>query len=96
MISTAPGGRIAFQFHARDVNLVMGPATRGTPSPTASSSTAARSGTRTGPTCPPDGSGIAGQQRTYQLIRQPGPITERRFEIVFAEAGIEAYCFTFG
>ena len=44
----------------------------------------------------PDGSGTAGQQRTYQLIRQPGSITERRFEIVFAEAGIEAYCFTFG
>ncbi|HEY7968683.1 MAG TPA: hypothetical protein VID95_01735, partial [Candidatus Limnocylindrales bacterium] len=44
----------------------------------------------------PDGSGTAVQQRTYQLIRQPGPIAERRFEIVFAEAGIEAYCFTFG
>ena len=27
---TKPNGRIAFRFHARDVNLVMGPATRGT------------------------------------------------------------------
>ena len=28
-VSNEPGGRIAFRFHARDVNLVMGPATRG-------------------------------------------------------------------
>ena len=28
-VSNEPGGRIAFRFHARDVNLVMGPASRG-------------------------------------------------------------------
>ena len=43
-----------------------------------------------------DGSGIVDDQRTYQLIRQPGPIAERRFEIEFLDAGVEAYCFTFG
>ena len=32
-VANAPGARIAFQFHARDVNLVMGPATRGTSIP---------------------------------------------------------------
>src|SRR5262249_3349231 len=32
-ISNAVGGRIAFQFHARDVNLVMGPAGSGTSIP---------------------------------------------------------------
>src|SRR5262245_11297335 len=30
-ISNGPGARIAFQFQARDVNLVMGPSTRGSP-----------------------------------------------------------------
>ena len=35
-------------------------------------------------------------QRTYQLIRQSGPIAERLFEIEFLDAGVEAYCFTFG
>ena len=35
-------------------------------------------------------------QRTYQLIRQPGPIEDRVFEIEFLHAGVEAYCFTFG
>ena len=35
-------------------------------------------------------------QRTYQLIRQTGPIAARRFEIEFLDAGVEEYCFTFG
>ena len=43
-----------------------------------------------------DGSGVLADQRTYQLIRQTGPIVERRFEIEFLDAGAEAYCFTFG
>jgi hypothetical protein len=30
------------------------------------------------------------------LIRQPGPIRDRRFEIEFLDAGVEAFCFTFG
>ena len=36
------------------------------------------------------------EQRTYQLIRQPGPITERTFEIEFLDPGVELFCFTFG
>jgi hypothetical protein len=32
----------------------------------------------------------------YQLIRQPKPITDRQFEIEFLDAGVEAFCFTFG
>ena len=34
--------------------------------------------------------------RLYQLVRQPGPITEREFEIEFLGPGVEALCFTFG
>jgi hypothetical protein len=36
------------------------------------------------------------QQRLYQLIREPGSITDRTFEIVFLETGVEGYVFTFG
>jgi hypothetical protein len=43
-----------------------------------------------------DGNGTLAQQRVYQLIRQPGPITERTFEITFLNPGAQAYCFTFG
>jgi Thioredoxin like C-terminal domain len=36
------------------------------------------------------------EQRLYQLIRQPGPIADRLFEIEFLDSGVEACAFTFG
>jgi Thioredoxin like C-terminal domain len=39
---------------------------------------------------------MVNDQRTYQPIRQAGPIGDRLFEVGFQEAGIEAYCLTFG
>jgi hypothetical protein len=41
------------------------------------------------------GTGTVSGQRLYQLIRQPGPITDRKFTIEFLEPGVEAYAFTF-
>ena len=43
-----------------------------------------------------DGNSTVTYQRVYQLIRQPGPITGRTFEITFLDPGAQAYCFTFG
>jgi thioredoxin family protein len=43
-----------------------------------------------------DGNGLLEAGRMYQLIRQPGVIRDRTLEITFAEAGAEAYVFTFG
>jgi thiol-disulfide isomerase/thioredoxin len=91
-----PGGRVAFQFHARDVNLVMGPAPEGEPVPFRvfldGETVDGAAGTDVGA----DGHGTVTGQRCYQLIRQGGPIAERRFEIEFLDAGAEVYCFTFG
>ena len=42
------------------------------------------------------GHGEVRQQRLYQLVRQRGAITDRTFEIVFADPGVQAYVFTFG
>jgi hypothetical protein len=42
------------------------------------------------------GNGTVTEQRLHQLIRQPGQIADRRFEIVFLDAGVEAFAFTFG
>jgi hypothetical protein len=42
------------------------------------------------------GNGTVSEQRLYQLIRQPGPIGDRLFEIEFLDSGAEAFCFTFG
>ena len=43
-----------------------------------------------------EGSGTVTEQRLYQLIRQPGPIADRQFEIEFLDPGVEAFAFTFG
>ena len=42
------------------------------------------------------GEGTLDEPRMYQLIRQPGAVAERLFEITFAGAGVRAYVFTFG
>jgi hypothetical protein len=43
-----------------------------------------------------NGAGTLSDQRLHQLIRQPGVITDRTFEIEFLAAGVQAYAFTFG
>jgi hypothetical protein len=43
-----------------------------------------------------EGRGTLVQPRLYQLVREPGSITDRTFEVAFLEAGVEAYVFTFG
>jgi hypothetical protein len=43
-----------------------------------------------------EGTGTVGEQRLYQLIRQPKPIEDRQVEIEFLDAGVEAFAFTFG
>jgi thiol-disulfide isomerase/thioredoxin len=91
-----PAGRIAFQFEARDVNLVMGPTSKGAQIPFRVFLDGAEPRDAVGTDVQSDGSGTLNDQRTYQLIRQPGLIEERRFEIEFLEPGAEAYCFTFG
>ena len=95
-VANEPGGRVAFQFHARDLNLVMGPASRGASISFRVFLDGQLADGAYGFDVNPDGRGIVGDQRTYQLIRQAGPIVSRRFEIEFGDAGVEVYCFTFG
>jgi hypothetical protein len=90
------GGRIAFQFHARDVNLVMGPASKNASIPFRVYLDGLVAEGAIGTDVEPDGRGIVSDQRTYQLIRQTGQFRERRIEIEFLDPGVEAYCFTFG
>jgi thiol-disulfide isomerase/thioredoxin len=91
-----PGGRVAFQFHARDLNLVMGPASSGASIPFRVFLDGEVADRAHGSDVESDGRGIVREQRTYQLIRQTEPIADRLFEIEFLDAGVEAYCFTFG
>ncbi|MEV5117263.1 cytochrome c biogenesis protein DipZ [Stenotrophomonas indicatrix] len=91
------GGRIAFQFHARDLHLVLAPGEEGKPVrfrvlldgkplPAADA----------GADVAADGTGTVNEHRLYQLIRQRGTIGPHRFEIEFLDAGVQAYAFTFG
>ena len=89
-------GRISFRFHARDVHLVMGPPERGTSVPFRVLVDGERPGTAHGLDVDEDGHGAVTQQRLHQLIRQPGAIDDRTFEITFLAPGVEAYAFTFG
>jgi hypothetical protein len=91
----AANGQITCRFHARDLNLVMGPPEPGTLSDTASSSTDSHPATHE-TDIDHDGHGTLTQQWVYQLIRQPGPITDQTFQITFPEPGAHACCFTFG
>ena len=89
-------GRIAYGFHARDLHLVMGPPARGTSVRFRVLLDGQPPGAAHGFDVDDGGNGTATDQRLYQLIRQPEPIADRRFEIEFFDSGVEAYAFTFG
>jgi thiol-disulfide isomerase/thioredoxin len=89
-------GRVAFRFHARDVHLVMGPPARDTSVPFIVLVDGEPPGAAHGLDVDEGGHGTLSQQRLHQLIREPGSITDRTFEIAFLAPGAEAYCFTFG
>ena len=95
-VSNKPGARIAFRFHARDVNLVMGPAPTAGPIPFRVFLDAQPARDAHGTDVDGEGRGDLSEQRTYQLIRQVGRIMDRTFEIEFLAPRAEAYCFTFG
>ncbi len=89
-------GRIEYRFHARDLHLVMGPAARGTSVRFRVLIDGRPPGEASGSDVDDQGNGTVTQQRLYQLIRQPGHIADRQFEIEFLDAGVEAFVFTFG
>jgi hypothetical protein len=91
-----PNGRIEFSFHSRDVHLVMGPRDRGTSVPFRVTIDGEPLRDAAGSDVDPEGSGILAQQRMHQLVRQGGPIVDRRFAIEFLDRGAECFAFTFG
>ena len=91
-----PDGRLAFRFHARDVNLVMGPPAGGTSVPFRVLVDGEPPGDSHGLDVDEGGNGTLDRPRLHQLIRERGSITDRTFEIAFLAPGAEVYCFTFG
>jgi thiol-disulfide isomerase/thioredoxin len=91
-----PNGRIAYRFHARDLNLVMAPRARGGPVRFRVLIDGNPPGPAHGIDVDEQGNGTVAEPRMYQLIRQSGPVADRRFEIEFLDPGVEVFVFTFG
>jgi hypothetical protein len=94
--SNQASGKVAFRFHARDVHVVMGPATRGSSLRYRVTIDGQAPGAAHGVDVDEKGFGSLDQPRMYQLIRQSGSIADRRVEIEFLDAGAQLFCFTFG
>ena len=97
IVSGSHNARIAYQFHSRDLHIVMGPGP-------AIQGSAVRFQIFIDGEAPRDshgldvdreGFGSVDEPRMYQIVRQAQPVGERRFEISFIDAGVQAYSFTF-
>jgi hypothetical protein len=95
-VLNSPPGRIACRFHARDLHLVMGPSSRDRQVRFRISIDDQPPGAARGDDVDANGNGTVVEQRLYQLIRQQSPIGDRRFEVEFLDAHVEAFAFTFG
>lgn len=89
------GARIAFRFHARDLHLVMASAS-GRPVRFRVTIDGRAPRAAAGVDVDAAGNGVVREERLYQLVRQPGEIGERLFEIEFLDPGVQAFAFTFG
>jgi hypothetical protein len=90
------GGSVVFRFHARDVNLILGPAKPGASVRFRIRIDGKAPGTSHGIDVDDQGNGVVTEQRMYQLIRQPGPIADREISIEFLDPEVEVFDFTFG
>jgi len=94
--SNQPNARVVYRFHGRDLHLVAGPAVPGTSVRFRALIDGNVPGSAHGVDVDEQGSGRLVEHRMYQLIRQPGQIVDRQFEIEFLDSSAEAFSFTFG
>jgi thiol-disulfide isomerase/thioredoxin len=90
------GGRVAYRFHARDLNLVMGAGARGSTVRFRVLIDGTPPGAAHGVDVDEEGYGTVAEPRMYQLIRQPSPIVDHQFEIEFQAPEVQVFDFTFG
>ena len=96
IVLNKPEGRIVYQFHARDLHLVMGPARAGATIRFRVLIDGRPPGESHGLDTDDQGIGTISEQRLYQLVRQTSPVGEHQFEIEFLEPGAEAFSVMFG
>lgn len=96
VVLTGASGRIAYRFHARDLHLVLGPATDGKPVRFKVLVDGMPPLGDHGSDIDAHGDGRIDTQRLFQLVRQAATGRERLFEIQLLDPGAQAYVFTFG
>jgi cytochrome c biogenesis protein CcdA/thiol-disulfide isomerase/thioredoxin len=89
-------GSIVYRFHARDLHLVLGPATEGGKIRYRVTIDGKPPGDAHGTDTDAGGNGEVTTQRLYQLVRASGTVADHTFEIHFLDPGVQAYAFTFG
>jgi hypothetical protein len=95
-ILNAADGRIACRFHARDLHLVMGAAAPGASVRFHVRIDGQPPGAARGDDVDEQGNGTVTEPRLHQLIRQPGRVRDRTFDVTFLDPGVQVYAFTFG
>jgi hypothetical protein len=96
VVLNEPNGSIAYRFHAHDVNLIMSPPAKGQSVRFKVRIDGKPPGASHGEDTDAQGNGTLDGQRCYQLVREQDRITDRTFEIEFADRGVETFDFTFG
>ncbi|HXC24927.1 MAG TPA: thioredoxin family protein, partial [Gemmatimonadaceae bacterium] len=94
--NTAGHATITFRFHARDLHLVLGPATNGKRVKFHVTIDGHAPGADAGVDVDANGNGVVTDHRLYQLVRQHGAVGDRTFTVTFEMPGVRAYAFTFG
>ena len=93
-VCNGAGARIAYRFHARDLHLVMSPASG--PVRFRALLDGRPLASDRGVDADERGAGIVDEPRLYQLVRQRDGVVGHTFEIEFLDSGVQAYVFTFG
>ncbi|HWV73949.1 MAG TPA: redoxin domain-containing protein [Pseudosphingobacterium sp.] len=96
VLLTGKQGKLIYRFHARDLNLIIGPGEKRNPIKFRVTIDGAIPGASHGMDIDEYGNGTITYPRMYQLIRQQGLINDHNFQIEFLTPKVEVYDFTFG
>ena len=95
--AVSAGNKIVMLFHARDLNMVLGPSMAGRTIRFRVTLNGKPPGPDHGVDVDEGGNGVVTGQRLYQLIRQRAVgDKDTLFQIEFIDPGVQAYSFTFG
>ncbi|WP_454715514.1 redoxin domain-containing protein [Caulobacter segnis] len=94
--SATPSAAFTHRFHARDLHMVLAPASPTRPVRIRVRLEGQPPGQNHGWDVDANGLGLVDRPRMYQLIRQAQPVDDRTFQLEVLDPGLRAYSVTFG